>query len=118
TPPPEAAEVLLPYQRELLEATATNAVTVVEKSRRIGATWAVGADAVLVAGAEQGQDVFYVGYNQEMTREFIDTCATWAKAFLSFSAEVHEFLFKEEGPSGVERAIQAFRISFASGKDI
>ncbi|MBY6244147.1 hypothetical protein K3F48_23675, partial [Methylosinus sp. Sm6] len=39
--------VLLPYQAQLLATTATNAVTVVEKSRRTGVTWAAGADAVL-----------------------------------------------------------------------
>lgn len=114
-------EVLLPYQRELLQATATNSVVICEKSRRIGATWGVGADAVLTAGAEKrsgGMDVFYVGYNLDMTREFIDTCAMWARAFASAAADIEEFLFREQDASGADRAIQAFRIRFASGFEI
>lgn len=114
-------DVLLPYQRELLAATAANKVVVVEKSRRIGATWAVAADAVLTAGAQRaagGQDVFYLGFNLDMTREFIDTCATWARAFAGAAAEVREFLFREVDERGADRAIQAFRINFASGFEI
>ena len=70
--------VLLPYQRELLRATATSQMVVVEKSRRIGATWGVAADAVLTGASARssgGMDVFYIGFNLDMTREFIDTCA-------------------------------------------
>ncbi|MBK5962034.1 hypothetical protein CCR97_28125, partial [Rhodoplanes elegans] len=36
--------VLLPYQRELLAATSKTQLVVVDKSRRIGATWGIGAD--------------------------------------------------------------------------
>lgn len=113
--------MLLPYQLELLEATSKHQVVVVEKSRRIGATWGIAADAVLTAGAERragGQDVFYIGYNQEMTREFIDTCAMWAKQFLAVAVEVKEFLFKEQSETAGDREIQAFRITFASGFEI
>lgn len=118
---PALPDVLLPYQRELLEATGKHQVVVVEKSRRIGATWGIAADAVLTAGAERksgGQDVFYIGYNQEMTREFIDTCAMWAKSFLAVAVEVKEFLFKEQSETAGDREIQAFRITFASGFEI
>jgi phage FluMu gp28-like protein len=113
-------DVLLPYQRELLRATASHQVVVCEKSRRIGATWGVAADAVLAAGADRragGMDVFYIGYNLDMTREFIDTCAMWARAFVSAAIDVREFLFREQH-HGVDRDIQAFRITFASGFEI
>lgn len=113
-------EVLLPYQRELLSATAGHQVTIVEKSRRIGATWGVAADAVLTAAADKragGMDVFYVGFNLDMTREFVDTAAMWARAFAGAVAEVEEFLFRGD-EEGAERAIQAFRIRFASGFEI
>ncbi|MBK5960583.1 hypothetical protein CCR97_20615, partial [Rhodoplanes elegans] len=47
-PPALAGEslpaVLLPYQRELLAATSKTQLVVVDKSRRIGATWGIGAD--------------------------------------------------------------------------
>lgn len=113
--------VLLPYQVDLIQATAAHQVVVCEKSRRIGATWGVAADAVLAAGADRksgGQDVFYIGYNRDMTREFIDTCAMWARSFLGAVVEVGEFLFKEQDHDGAEREIQAFRINFASGFEI
>lgn len=113
--------VLLPYQQMLLQAMAEHPVVVVEKSRRIGATWGIGADAVLSAGAERsagGQDVFYIGYNLDMTREFVDVCAMWAKAFSFAASEVCEFLFTESGEGGSDREIKAFRISFASGFEI
>jgi phage FluMu gp28-like protein len=114
-------DVLLGYQKELLSVMADNQVVVVEKSRRIGATWGIAADAVLTAGAEKsaaGQDVLYIGYNLDMTREFIDTCASWAKSFSSAASEVSEFLFREQDERGAERAIQAFRIRFLSGFEI
>jgi len=114
-------DIFLQYQKDLFEATASNQVVVVEKSRRIGATWGIGAEAVLTAAAEKkagGQDVLYIGYNLDMTREFIDTCANWAKAFSQAATEVDEFLFKEQDERGAERAIQAFRIRFLSGFEI
>lgn len=117
----ELPDVLLPYQQRLLRTTAAHRVTLVEKSRRIGATWGIGADAVLTAGSERGaggQDVMYIGYNLPMTREFIDVCAMWAKSLLGAVVEVGECLFVEQGEQGIERSIQAFRITFASGFEI
>nr|WP_284701210.1 hypothetical protein [Rhodoplanes tepidamans] len=124
-PPALAGEslpaVLLPYQRELLAATARTQLVVVDKSRRIGATWGIGADAVLTAGSQKsagGMDVLYLGYNLDMAREFVDCCAMWAKAFMPACSSVQEFLFVEQDEKGADRAIQAFRISFASGFEI
>ena len=117
----ELPDVLLSYQQKLLATTAVNQVTICEKSRRIGMTWAVGADAVLTAGASRkagGMDVLYIGYNLDMAREFIDTCAMWAKAFMPAASEVEEFLFKDKDENGADKDIQAFRITFASGYEI
>lgn len=111
-------DVLLPYQKRLLTATSLDSVVVCEKSRRIGMTWAIAADAVLTAGAQRGQDVFYIGYNLDMTREFVDTCAMWAREFMKVAVEATEFLFSDQERDGAERNIQAFRIRFASGFDI
>lgn len=122
--PPGASslpEALLPYQVQLLQATARSQVVVCEKSRRIGMTWGIGADAVLTAAAKRGQggqDVFYIGFNLDMTREFIDTCAMWARAFVPASSEVSEFIFIDQAQGHVDRHIQAFRITFASGFEI
>lgn len=114
-------DVLLFHQKELLQATAAYNLVVTDKSRRVGATWGVGADAVLTAGATRmagGMDVLYLGYNLDMAREFIDTCGMWAKAFAPACSEVSEFLFMEQGEKGEDKAIKAFRITFASGFEI
>jgi phage FluMu gp28-like protein len=115
--PEQPQGVLLEYQKSLLGTTALFRVTVCEKSRRTGATWAVAADAVLTAASAvsaRGMDAFYIGYNLEMAREFIDTCAMWAKAFSEAAAEVEEYLFEDEP----DKSIKAFRIRFASGFQI
>ena len=112
--------VLLPYQAEavrLLDSVGVEALFV-EKSRRIGLTWGLGAYAVLRAARQKahgGMDVMYISYSREMTREFIDVCAMWARAFDSAASEVEETLF-DQGDDG--KAINAFRIKFASGFEI
>lgn len=114
-------EILLPKQAELLAATSAYSLVVSDKSRRIGFTWGIGADAVLTAGAQKsagGMDVLYLGYNLDMAREFIDTCAMWSRAFAPACSEVEEYLFVEQDANGAERSIKAFRITFASGFEI
>lgn len=117
----ELPDVLLPYQKALMAATASHQLVATDKSRRVGMTWGVGADAVLTAGAGKpagGMDVLYLGYNLDMAREFIDCCAMWAKAFAPACSQVEEFLFIEQGEKGEDHAIKAFRITFASGHEI
>jgi phage FluMu gp28-like protein len=114
-------DILMPSQKRLLEATASSQMVVSDKSRRIGFTWAVSADAVLTAGATKaagGMDVFYIGYNLEMAREFIDTCAMWAKAFMPACTAVGEVIFTDSIGGEPDKHIQAFRIAFASGFEI
>ena len=114
--------VLLPYQQRtvsLLDSVSTQ-VLFIEKSRRIGLTWGLAAYAVLRAGRQKsasGMDVMYISYSREMTREFIDACAMWARAF-SIAALAEEELLFEQGDDEGDKAIQAFRIPFASGFEI
>lgn len=114
--------VLLPYQQRavgLLDSVGTQ-VLFIEKSRRIGLTWGLAAYAVLRAGKQKaagGMDVMYISYSREMTREFIDACAMWARAFSVAAAAEEAFLFDEGDDTG-DKAIQAFRIRFASGFEI
>lgn len=118
----DPSAVMLGYQARLLEMTTAHQVVVVEKSRRIGATWGIAADAVLTAASARsarGMDVLYIGYNLEMTREFIDTCAAWAKAFVFAAMEVGEFVFVDQDKRGAQtQEIKAFRIRFASGFEV
>lgn len=112
-------KVLLPYQARALSLLDGGCpVLFVEKSRRIGMTWGLGAYAVLRAGRQKrarGTDVIYISYSREMTREFIDACAMWAKAF-NIAAEAAEEMLFDQGSE--DKAINAFRIKFASGFEI
>ena len=110
----ELGDVLLPYQKAWLADKSP--VKVVEKSRRIGLTWAQALDDVLKASTSgrDGMDVLYISFNQDMTREYIDTCAAWAKKLQIVAGKVNEHIFRD----GDEREIKAFRIDFASGHKI
>jgi len=119
-------KVLLPYQARavsLLDNTALCRVLFVEKSRRVGLTWGLAAYAVLRAGRERpagGMDVMYISYSQEMTREFIDACAMWARAFATAAVASDELLFEDTNPADPSdtKHIKAFRIQFASGFEV
>lgn len=105
-------DLLLPYQARTLDRLyAGVSLLVIEKSRRIGLTWGLAAYAVLKAAAQPsagGMNAWYMGYDMEMAREFIDTCAMWARAF-GIAAEAADEELLDEGD------VQAFRIRFASG---
>ncbi|HJA79958.1 MAG TPA: hypothetical protein H9784_10415 [Candidatus Desulfovibrio intestinavium] len=110
----DLGDVLLPYQKAWLGDRSP--VKVAEKSRRIGLTWAQALDDVLQASTSgrDGMDVLYISFNQDMTREYIDTCADWAKKLQIVAGKVNEDIFRD----GDEREIKAFRIDFASGHKI
>ena len=105
-----AAPSLLPYQSRWVYDRA--GLRVIEKSRRIGISWAEAFDAVVHAGEGAG-NAYYQAYNQDMTRGFIDDCAGWARTLQVGAEAVGETLI-EDG----ERSIQAFRLRMASGREI
>lgn len=108
-------DVLLRYQVEALKEFDETEFLVIEKSRRTGVTYGFAAYAVLQAApAERPQNVYYLAYNLDMTREFIGYCADFAKAFDEVASEASEFLFDD----GSEKGIKALRIDFPSGKAI
>ena len=112
-------EVFLPYQQQLMASVSAHAVTVVEKSRRTGYSWAAGAIAALTAAATRsagGSDVLYMGYNLEMAREFIDYVADWSKHLAPAAIQVQEFFFTD--PDRPDQQIKAFRVEFASGHKV
>ena len=100
---------LLPYQARWVEDRA--GLKVIEKARRVGISWSEAYDAVMHAGAGGG-NVYYQAYNWEMTRGFIEDCAGWARE-LQLAAGTWGETLVDEG-----RGIQAFRIAFASGREI
>jgi phage FluMu gp28-like protein len=114
--PAAAPAVLLPMQQSWVGDPAD--VAVWEKSRRIGASWCTASVAVLTAGATAdagGMDALYIGYSEDMTREFIDDCAMWARSFNRAAGAMQELLFEDTTDDGDVRQIKAFRIDFDSG---
>jgi phage FluMu gp28-like protein len=63
-----------------------------------------------------GKNVMYMGYEKEMTREFVSYCAEWAKAIEPAAIELEESLFKD--PERPDQDILTFRIKFGSGFEI
>lgn len=110
-----APAVLLPYQQRWLADKSK--VKVVEKSRRIGLSWAEACDSVLCAAATDGMDVWYIGYVKDMAIEFILDCAQWAEHFQSVAdaIEISEDVFLE---GEEKKSVFAFSIKFASGNRI
>ncbi len=103
--------VLLPYQQAWVADKAQ--VKVCEKSRRVGLSWAEAADAALTAAAGHGaggDDCWYIGYSQDMAKEFIRDVGSWAKHYQLAAGEMQEAIFKDE-----DRDILTFVIKFASG---
>ena len=107
----ESAPALLPYQRRWVEDRAP--VKVAVKSRRVGLTWAEAADAVLTAAAAGGDSVYYISYNSDQAREFVETAATWAKTLDQACSELEREIVTDE-----DEQITAHRIRFPSGHRI
>ena len=114
-----SAGPLLRYQRRSIsELLAGTAVVVIEKSRRIGLTWSIAFYAVLRAAASPsagGDHVFYMGYEKDMAIEFIEACAMWARALSIVTSAVDEEIVEDLDEEGNSKAIQGYRIRFASG---
>lgn len=105
---PGTPPALLRYQQRWLADASP--VKVWEKSRRIGASWCEAADDALIAAAAHGDDCWYIGYNQQMAREFILDAAMWAGHYQLAASAVEETAIEDEG-----KDIQAYVIRFASG---
>lgn len=109
-------DVFLPYQKHGISEASVHSLLAIEKSRRIGLTWGIAGLAVMTAASSRaagGMKVWYMGYDMEMAREFIDTCGMWAKAFGHAIVGQGEVTLRD--PEG---DIKAFRVSFASGFEI
>jgi phage FluMu gp28-like protein len=114
-----APHVLLSYQQDWVADPAD--VAVWRKSRRIGASWTDAARKTLIASSDVdagGMDGLYIGYSEDMAREYIDDCAMWARAYSLVAGEVHETVFHDINAQGDTKEIKAFRIDFASGLKI
>ena len=103
--------VLLPYQQAWVADQAE--VKFIEKSRRVGISWAEASDAALHAAKTKGSDVWYIGYNKEMAEEFISDVAFWARNYALAASKMEEFVFVDE-----YKDILAYKVRFASGHTV
>ena len=112
-------DLLLKYQQRVVDQLfAGTALVVIEKSRRIGLTWGVGAFATLKAASAVsagGQNVWYMGYDKDMALEFIEVCAMWARAFNLVAGDIEEEEVLVTNDDGREHGVKAFSIRMASG---
>lgn len=109
-------DLLLGYQRRVVDKLFTGvSLLAIDKSRRIGLTWGVAAFAVLKASSAVeagGQNVWYMGYDKDMTLEFIEVCAMWARAFNLVAGDIEEEDVLDEVTG---QGIKSFSIRLASG---
>lgn len=103
---------LLPYQARWINDDVP--LKVWEKSRRIGASWAEAADAVIYAARRGGGSHYYMSYSKEMARGFVDDCAQWAKVLQAGASAVQEEILDLDDRG----SIQVLRIKLASGQSI
>jgi phage FluMu gp28-like protein len=85
---------------------------VIEKSRRTGLTWGEAADDVLTAATARtagGQNVYYIAYNQDMTIEYIQACAMWARMFNYAASEIEEGFWEADED---DKNIKTYTIRF------
>lgn len=106
-----APAVFLPYQSKWVADLSP--VKLVEKSRRVGITWAEAGDDTLYAAETHGDDVWYIGYNKEMAEEYINECAAWVKKYKLIAAAIEEEIIVDD-----DKDILTYKIKFASGKKI
>lgn len=104
----QAARILMQYQVDWIADKSQ--VKIMEKSRRIGISYAEAADDVLYAASAEGANVYYISYNKEMTSGFIQDCATWARAFNAAASQIEESVIEEE-----DKQILTYTIKFDSG---
>ena len=102
---------LLPYQRRWVRDDAP--LKIIEKSRRIGISWAEAYAAVMRTAEDKG-DVYYMSYAREMTEGFAADCGEWAEVLHHAVEEAGEVLLDPGTPD----PILTYQIRMASGRRI
>lgn len=121
---PQAIDYFLPYQLEWINDPSP--LSIAEKSRRIGWTYAESYRAVQdrVAADEAGKkrDLFYSSADLTAAREFSEYCHNWCRVFntVADQAEGEETVAIEDEAGKVidERKIFTLRLTFRKGSKI
>lgn len=108
---PRRGSTLLPYQQRWVADPSP--LKLCEKSRRIGISWASASGAALTAARQNGMNVWYISYNQSMTKTFVHDVANWAKHFELAASDVAETVLKNG-----EKDVHAYVVRFASGFEV
>lgn len=101
----------LPYQADFYSDPAK--LRVMEKSRRIGITWAEAPRQVLLAArgrSQGGMDCSYLSTSHRLARKYIATCAHWAREMNAAAIALGSRMIQDEG-----RDILVHELRFASG---
>src|SRR6266478_2811034 len=113
--PQSLTEILLPFQRRWL--ADLHPITVAEKSRRVGLTWTTAADSVLTACDKNGADVFYLAYNYDVGRSFIDNdVKDWAERLNTQARRAKQSLWERDDET--HESVFAYHVEFGSGHKI
>jgi len=107
-------DILLPYQKRWIEDESE--VKVWEKSRRIGASYVEALASAMDAAKSKeagGQSSYYLSYSKEMTQQFAQDCAFWARHLNAAASEVEEVVLKDE-----DKDITVYRVRFDSGFEV
>lgn len=106
---------LLPYQQRWLADRSR--VKMFTKSRRIGISWTEASDSTLIASKANGMDTTYICYDKDITVQFINDCADWARAYDLAASAIQEGM--EVFADGDEdKACSTYTIEFDSGWSI
>jgi len=122
---PLADGVLMKHQKEWLALCAKEDLTIAEKGRRTGVTYATALDSSITAASKKeagGDNVYYVGDTKDKGLEFIGYCAHMAKVMAMAMADgwsgIEVFLFEDQQEDGSSKHITGYRIRYASGFQI
>ncbi|MGE4298915.1 MAG: hypothetical protein AB7E47_12880 [Desulfovibrionaceae bacterium] len=125
-----AGGLLLSSQAEWVRLCKEHDLTIAEKGRRTGITYATALHHTIVAASQRqagGDNVFYIGDTHAKGREFIGYCAHLARIMaerehgLQLASNwdgIEVVLFKDIQDDGSTKDITAYRIRFASGFEI
>lgn len=103
---------LLPYQQRWLADRSR--VKMFTKSRRIGISWTEASDSTLIASKANGMNTTYICYDKDITVQFINNCADWARAYDLAASAIQEGM--EVFADGDEdKACSTYTIEFDSG---
>ncbi|MCL1812234.1 MAG: terminase family protein [Treponema sp.] len=107
----EALDILLPYQQAVLRDR--NPLRIWEKSRRIGASWMLAAEAALEAMPQKGDNTYYISYNHDMTKQFIEDAKFWARRFHQAAQYLEEDAVDENN-----KTFKVYALVFTSGHGV